>query len=55
MYLERSMEFRDDLICNQKMTEIAKEKLQGVDSVTCWPFTHGARVHTARFRRLPDL
>lgn len=40
MYLERSMEFRDDLICNQKMAEMAEEKLQGVDIVTCWPFTH---------------
>jgi hypothetical protein len=40
MYLERSMEYRDDLICNQKMAKFAEEKLQECDVLTCWPFTH---------------
>jgi Dolichyl-phosphate-mannose-protein mannosyltransferase len=40
MYLERSMEYRDDLICNQKMAEFAEKNLQECDILTCWPFTH---------------
>ncbi len=40
MYLERTMEYRDDLICNQKMVEFAEKNLQECDILTCWPFTH---------------
>ena len=40
MYLERSMEYRDDLICNQRMALSAEKQLQECDIVTCWPFAH---------------
>ncbi len=40
MYLERSMEFQNDLICNQKMAIEAEKNLKDFDVVTCWPFTH---------------
>ncbi len=40
MYLERSMEYRNDLICNREMAKFAEEKFQECDIITCWPFTH---------------
>jgi hypothetical protein len=40
MYLERSMEFQNDLVCNQKMAIEAEKNLKDFDVVTCWPFTH---------------
>lgn len=40
MYLERSMEFKDDMILNQKMVAFAEDQLQECDIITCWPYTH---------------